>query len=289
MRIRQLGLAATLVAAALFATASAASAVEATDTIRRTFTLAPAGGERAVEIENVFGSVHVVGGTGDQIEVVIRQEITADDAAALARAKDEVRLDVEETAGRLTLSQDGPFRDEDGRTGRHRRHGWDRDYEVSWDWEVTLPRDASLSVSTVNGGSVRVENIDGPLDAANVNGDVRLTEVGGRTEAATVNGDVEVVFAETLEQPAEFATVNGQIDLSFPRGFGAELEFTTLHGEVYSDFEVDSRPSAAKVETERGRHGSSYRIGGETVVVLGGGGPKLSCSTVNGDILIRER
>lgn len=278
---------ATWLAVALLALAPAAFAVDSTETIRRSFALAPAGGERTVEIDNVFGSVHVVGGAGDRVEVVIRQHLEADDRAALERAAAEIRLEVIETAGRLELVQDGPFRED--RNERRRRRHWDLDYEVSWEWEVTLPRDAALEVSSVNGGTVHVENVDGRLEAANVNGDVRLEEVGGRTEASTVNGDVEVVFAESLAAPAEFATVNGEIDLSFPAGFGAELEFSTLHGEVYTDFEVDSGPTEAKVETTRGRHGHSFRIGSESVVRLGGGGPRLACSTINGDILIRER
>lgn len=272
--------AAGLAAVALLAVAGAAGAVEATETLRRSFTVPAAAGERSIEVDNVFGSVRVRGGDGDRVEIVVTQKLRADDAEALARARAEVRLEVVEAAGRLELVQDGPFRRDHAR--RHRDPG----YEVSWDWEVTVPRGADLEVSTVNGGEVRVIDVRGRLDAANVNGDVRLEEVGSVTEAATVNGDVEVVFAETLTGPAEFATVNGEIDLAFPRGFGAELEFSTLHGEVYTDFEVGSGPTPARVESSGKGH---WRIGRDSVVVLGGGGPRLECSTVNGDILIRER
>jgi hypothetical protein len=281
MRIHPTLRAAGLAAVALLATAGAAGAVEATETLQRSFTVAATAGERAISIENVFGSVRVRGVDGDQVEIVVTQKLHADDAEAMARARAEVRLDVVEHPGRLELVQDGPFRRDD-RRARHRDPG----YEVSWDWEVTVPRDAALEVSTVNGGEVRVTDVHGRLDAANVNGDVRLEEVGGETEAATVNGDVEVLFAEALSAPADFATVNGEIDLSFPRGFGAELEFSTLHGEVYTDFEVGEGPTPARVESSGKGH---WRIGHDSVVVLGGGGPRLECSTINGDILIRER
>ena len=200
--------------------------------------------------------------------------------------------------------QDGPFRDdcdrrcdddatdEDGdesrwgHRGHRRRHGnWDPDYDVEWRWEVTVPAAIALEASNVNGGDLVVAGVTGPVEVSNVNGDVRLTGLGGRASASTVNGELEASFDRPLAAPAEFSTVNGDVTLAFPRPFGAELEFSTLHGDVYTDFDYDSTPSPARVE----RDGSRYRVGREAMVKLGGGGHRLACATVNGDILIRER
>jgi hypothetical protein len=267
--------------------AATAAAVEATDVVRRSFTLTGAG--RAVEVDNVFGAVHVRAGAGDRVELVLTRRWQGDDAAALELARREVTLEVVERPGRLELVQDGPFRDrcdcdgDDARERRRRRQG--PDYEVDWSWELVVPADVALEVGTVNGGDVVVEGVRGPVAAANVNGAVRLTGLGGRASASTVNGDLEAEFARPLVADAEFTTVNGDVELAFPAGFGAELAFSTMHGEVYTDFPV----AAAAVPAPSERVGGRYRLGTESVVRLGGGGRRLSCSTINGDIVVRER
>ena len=272
-----------LTLALTLAAAAPALAVESSDVVRREFAFA--GGGRTVSIDNVFGPVTVRAGVGDRVEVVIRRTWRADDAAALERAAREVTLEVRESPERLELEQDGPFRCEDCR-----RHRWDDPgYEVEWAWEVTVPAGAALEAATVNGGDLVVEGVRGAVSVANVNGAVRLSGLGGRASASTVNGDLEAEFDAVLAAPARFSTVNGGIELAFPRGLGAELAFETLNGEVYTDFAFEASALPAAVEREGGRAGTRYRLGRDTVVRLGGGGPRLACSTVNGDIVIRER
>jgi hypothetical protein len=272
-----------LTLALALAAAAPAAALEGTDVVRREFAFAGAG--RTLSIDNVFGPVTVRAGGGERVVVVIRRTWSADDAAALERAKREVTLEVRESPERLELEQDGPFRREDGR-----RHGWDDPgYEVEWAWEVTVPAGVALEAATVNGGALVIEGVRGPVSASNVNGGVRLSGLGGRASASTVNGDLEADFEAVLAAPAKFSTVNGEIELAFPRGLGAELAFETLNGEVYTDFPFESAAVPAAVEREGGRSGARYRLGRDTVVRLGGGGPRLACSTVNGDIVIRER
>ncbi len=282
--------AARLLRPVLFALSSLAAiaplgALESTEVVRRTFTLAGAG--RALSIDNVFGSVTVRSGTGDRVELVLHQTWRADDATELERAKREVTLGVVETPGRLELVQDGPFRDDHGRRGRQRNEK--QDYEVSWEWQLTVPRDVDLEVGNVNGGGVEVTGVRGPVAASNVNGDVRVADAGARASASTVNGDVDVDFSAPLAGPAEFETVNGDVRLAFPAGFGAELEFSTLHGEVYTDFPFESTAMPTRVERSSGERGVRFELGRESLVRLGVGGPRLTCNTVNGDILIRER
>ena len=304
-RVRRLALAAF---SALGSLSAAAGAVESKEVVRRSLVLGPE--VRTIDIDNVFGSVQVKAGAEGRVELVIHQTIVADDAEALAAAKREVFLDVVEGSTRLELVQDGAFRDDcdrrcdddDEKAGndesdesdendrshrrhRHRRSQWDPDYDVDWRWEVTVPAAIALEASNVNGGDLVVAGVTGPVEVSNVNGDVRLTGLGGRASASTVNGELEASFDRPLAAPAEFSTVNGDVTLAFPRPFGAELEFSTLHGDVYTDFDYDSTPSPARVE----RDGSRYRVGREALVKLGGGGHRLACATVNGDILIRER
>jgi hypothetical protein len=272
-------------ALALITVAAAAGAVESRNEERRSFDLPPAAGARTVVIDNVFGPVRVHAGTGDQVEVVIQETFKGRDADALARARREVTLEANPTPGRLELVQQGPFREDRGR----RSQGWRPDYEVEWSWDVTVPADAAVEASSVNGGEVAVEGVHGEVSASNVNGGVRLSDLGGHASATTVNGDVKAAFATPLAAPARFATVNGDIDLAFPSGFGADLSFSTVHGDVYTDFPSVAAAQPARIESETHGSGHRFRVGRDSVVRLGGGGPRLECSTVNGDIVIRER
>ena len=56
---------------------------------------------------------------------------------------------------------------------------WDPDYEMSWEWDVTVPPGVDLEVSTVNGGTLSVDGARGSVRATNVNGALRLTGLGG--------------------------------------------------------------------------------------------------------------
>jgi hypothetical protein len=265
------------------------AALEASDVERRSFELPRAADGRRVEIDNVFGPVTVRGGTGDRVDVTIHRRITADDASELERARAEVRLEVVEEAGRLELVQDGPFRDDCDERGGRRGRQRERDYEVEWSWEVTVPSDVALEVSTVLGDTVVVEGVAGELDVSNVNGAVRVVGARAATAAATVNGDVEVEYAVRPRAAMSFATVNGEIEIALPAGSGAELAFQTVNGEIFTDFPAAASARPAAVERERTGRGTRFRLGGESVVRLGDGGPRLAATTVNGDILIRER
>lgn len=286
MRVPLTGIAAALLVAA----AHPASALESKDVLRRSFELSRAAGDRTVELENVFGAVRVRGGAGDTVEVTIHETITADDDAALERGRAEVELEVAESNGRLELAQDGPFRDDcDDRDRRGRRRDRRRDYVVEWVWDVVVPADVDLEVSTVDGELVDVEGVDGELTVANVNGGVRVAGARSAVAASTVNGGVDVDFAARPTAPMSFSTVNGEIEVALPSGSGAELAVQTLNGEIYTDFPAAATARPAAVERERSGRGLRWRLGGETIVRLGAGGPKLACNTVNGDILIRER
>lgn len=266
-----------------------AAAAERThrETLRDRYELPAAAGRRFLLIDNVEGSVEVraVADAGDRVEVVIEQSFRAASEADLAEARRETRLTVEREPGRLALVQDGPFRC-DRADNRHlcRATREDRDWEATFDWVVTVPATLDLEVRTVNGGRLAIAGVTGRIEAANVNGGIELEEVAGEVAAASVNGGIAASFARLPSGDLSFATVNGEIDLAFPAGFGAELSTQTLNGEVWTDFEFETSAPRRVAERRGGRH----RLDG-AAIRIGGGGPALSCKTVNGDILIRAK
>ena len=274
---------------ALAAAAAPLAALETTDVVHREFTLVR--GARAVAIDNVFGPVHVRAGAGDRVTVEIHRTARAGDAAGLEQAQREVTLAVEERPGRLELVQDGPFRDDERGGGHRARH--QPGYEIEWRWEVTVPADAALEAATVNGGELSVEGVRGAVLASNVNGDVRLAGLGGRASASTVNGDLHARVRRRARGSGRIRDRQRRGRARLPGRFRSRARFLDparrrLH-RLPLRRDRRRRALRARCGGRRGGWRHTWRLGREAVVRLGAGGPRLTCSTVNGDIAIRER
>jgi hypothetical protein len=273
------------------------AALEQSETITRSFALAAVSGQRTLVVDNVSGSIDIEAAGGDTVELTLKQTFIARNVAEMARAREEVVLEVSENPGRLELVQGGPWRceghDRKSRQG-HRSSGCccdhdDRDYEVRFDWVLKVPKHVDLDVDNVNDGAIRITGTVGHLEVGHVNDDVTLVRVAGEVDARTVNGELKVDFSALPAGDCRFGTVNGDIDLAFPKGLGAELSFATLNGEVFTDFpfELGKLPATSERSKSGGRN--RHGMGGKTAATIGGGGFDLACETVNGDITIRER
>lgn len=280
------------VVAALAASASPMAALEQSETVTKSFTLSAVDGQRTLVVDNVIGSIDIEAAAGNAVQLTLKQTFVARNAAEMARARQEVVLEVTENPGRLELVQGGPWRCH----GRNRSHRGDcccdrddRDYEVRFDWTLKVPRNLDLEVANVSEGAIRIAGTVGQLEVSHVNDDVTVERVAGTVDAQTVNGVLKVDFAELPAGDCHFGTVNGDIELAFPKGLGAELTFATLNGEVYTDFpfEMAKLPPPSARSRSGGRHHN--QLGGTTAATLGGGGIGLACNTINGDITIRER
>jgi hypothetical protein len=254
--------------------------------IQKSFSLT-AGEHRAIEIDNIFGSIEVVGGSGNQVELVVDENTRAESKEALALAHKEVNLDITQPDGGLRLYVDGPFRCncEDGCRGQRRRH--DDGYIVKMDFVLHVPSNVDVDVRTVNEGRVVVRNIDGHFLARNVNGDIELDGMAGSGLAHTVNGPVKVTFRRNPQENSSFQSVNGNIDLFFARGLSADFRFKTFNGGIYSDFPVTTMPLHAPTREE---HGGKvvFRADRFTAARISNGGPEIKIENLNGDIRILE-
>jgi len=182
------------------------------EVMQKSFSVAGAA-HKSIEIDNVFGSIEVVGGSSDQVQLVVDKTTRAESKDALALAHKEVTLDITQPDGGLKLYVDGPFRCqcEDGCRGSHRRD--EEGYIVKMDFELHVPSNVDIKVKTVNEGRVIVRNITGNFTARNVNGDIELDGMAGSGFAHTVNGPVKVSFRENPRENSSFQSVNGNIDL----------------------------------------------------------------------------
>lgn len=257
--------------------------VKAQETIQKSFAL-PAGGHDSLDIDNVWGSIDVVGGPGNQVQVIIAKTIRARSDEALQQARKEVTLDVTQKEGDLKLYVNGPFRCNcDDCRGRHD----ERDYVVQMDFKVQVPEQIDLEARTVNAGKVNVKNITGNFEIRNVNGRIDMDSIAGSGSARTVNGPVTVDFRQNPTANSDFRTVNGAVELRFQQGLDAAFRMKTFNGGIYTDFPVTALP-LRPVSEERHDGKIVIRADRMTGVQIGSGGPEIQVENLNGDIRILE-
>ena len=262
-----------------------ANTVSADETIEKTFSVSPKG-DAVFDLDNYYGSIEVVGTSGNQIQVKVAKTIRAASQADLEMAKSEVVLDVTQDGDSVKLYVGGPFRCYDDYPDCWRRQK-ERHYVVHMDFQVRVPERIALRLATVNEGRVSVENVTGSFKVNNVNGDVTMRNVGGSGEAKTVNGPVKVSFRENPRETSEFSTVNGDIELVFAKRPDADFHFKTWNGDVTSDFPMTALPAEPAVgERKDGRF--VYRSERYTGGRCGSGGPDVTIQNLNGDIRILE-
>ncbi len=158
---------------------------------------------------------------------------------------------------------------------------------------LQVPRNANLKLSTVNDGDIKVEHVQGDIEAQNINGAITLTDISGSAVVNATNEDIVVTFAAvTPGKPMSFSSLNGKIDVTFPPSLKANLVMKTANGDIFSDFDVQLQPDAAKpmVEDTRGKEGGKYKIKLDRAVygTINGGGPEIQFKGFNGDIYIRK-
>lgn len=258
------------------------------ETIRKSFTLA--GARKILEVDNVFGSIDVTGGTGDQVQLVVNKTISAESKDRMEAAKKEVTLDITGQPELLKLYVNGPFRCNCGSGNGGGCVNWNGDsgYVVKMDFQLQVPRDVEVKLRTVNSGHVHVRDVTGNFSVHNVNGGIEMQNVAGSGVAKTVNGGVKVVFRENPREKSDFSTINGNIDLYFARGLAADFRFKTMNGNVYSDFEMTSLPVHPVSAEHRGTK-FVFRSDRYTGGRIGSGGPEIKAENLNGDIRVLER
>ena len=192
-------------------------------------------------------------------------------SGALARGK---TIEVRGVNGsiRAVASDDESVRVEALRRGRHSAAESVRIEVVEHDEGVTIcavypdpPRFPDSNTCSPGGGRVNVQYNDVRVDF------VVSIPAGVRFIGKTTNGDVRT---EGLGPDMQVTTHNGDIVLELPSDLNAELQAATRNGRIDSDFPI----------TVTGRLDRRNLKGS-----IGGGGPALRASTINGNIHLWRR
>ena len=167
---------------------------------------------------------------------------------------------------------------------------------VDTDWRANkmsivarIPRRANLELSTVNDGEILVSNISGNLQLENTNGPITARNISGSVIAETVNESIDVSFASIDASNAmSLISFNGDINLGLPPAAKVQLHLDNARGEIYSDFEVEIKPSKRVTERSDEHGGVEVRIESIIVADINGGGSVIKLKTLHGDININK-
>jgi DUF4097 and DUF4098 domain-containing protein YvlB len=137
---------------------------------------------------------------------------------------------------------------------------------------VLVPRGVRVGATGVN-GSIMIGGVSGEINASTVNGTVELTAADVPVKASTVNGSIKAHVTRAANT-MNFRTVNGDVVVDLPTDLAADVELSTVTGTLKSDYEMTV----------------SGRLGGQHMNAHIGrpGGPKISLSTVNGNVELRR-
>jgi hypothetical protein len=157
--------------------------------------------------------------------------------------------------------------------------------------EIQVPMKTNLNLTTVNGGSVVVDGIDGEIEVTNINGNVALNNVSGSVVAHATNGRLTATLREiTPSKPMSFTSMNANVDVTLPPTIKANLKIRTDNGEAWSDFDIQRTPAPAPTVEDARKVGGIFRIETDRTIdaTINGGGPTIELRTLNGNIFLRK-
>lgn len=146
-------------------------------------------------------------------------------------------------------------------------------------------QNGSISLSDIKGdisvenqnGSIEVSDANGEIKAQSVSGSIGMSDIIGTVKTSTTSGSTKVEFASVPEgKELSFESTSGSITVEFQSPINAEFEARTMSGRIDLDEEfglnVEKQPPPG--QRARGR--------------LGKGGPRLSISTMSGNIKVTK-
>jgi hypothetical protein len=260
--------------------------VEKKEEIKKTLKFSKTTGEKYLELENINGSIDVIGYNGDDVQLTVHQTIEAKSDEKVMEAKEKERLEIKEEGDTITIFVDTPYRKSDGSVNYkgERFYG----YKVTFDFELKVPYQTNIDIKTINDGDIFVEGIRGNFDLHNINGGIEMKGAQGSGKVYALNEDVKVIFDKNPSSDCYFGSLNGDVDVTFLDGLSADIRIKTFNGDAYTDFPVTHVPDiTASKEEKKGKH--VYKSNRRTRVRVGDGGPVLDFDGFNGDIRIVKK
>lgn len=239
-----------------------------------TVPLSKPGEKGKLEVAQLSGSINVVGYDGKEVVVMASvQERSSNNKSrnGLKRiTNSSLKIGAEERDNTVRIISNNPNRETN--------------------FEIKVPRNFSLKLSTVNNGDIDVQGVNGEMEISNVNGGITLQGISGSASADTTNGDIRIVFKSVSDNAGmAFSSFNGDVDVTFPSSLKANAKLKSEMGEIFTDFDMAVEKQKAVAKTEKSSNTYKVEIDQWVNGKINGGGPEMLFKTFNGDIIIRAR
>jgi DUF4097 and DUF4098 domain-containing protein YvlB len=213
---------------------------------RHTFTLV----NGAIDVSSFNGSIEVVGGDTQTVEV------TGSKHAANSEELRKVQVEVVQEGNVIRA-----------RGVRSNEKDWRCNCGVQF--LVRVPRRTELGSLRTSNGAIRIENIEGRVDAKTSNGSVRLANIKGKVDARTSNGAVQL---DSITGPVVASTSNGSIKGRITDTVTSDpVKMTTSNGAIEVRIEAQHNNDVT----------ASTSNGGITVRMPDTANARISASTSN--------
>ncbi len=234
-----------------------------------------------LEISNVWGGVKVRPGKSGEIVVSVSEDRSAPNQRLFDRSLEIIKLNVESSKAGLSMKVGNP---DDRWQGMNSCD----ECRVEYQFEVQVPVNTLIDVSTVLDGLVDVKGIRGVVSASNVNGSVRVDDIHNCDSIESVNGKIDVGFKRAPSSDCSVETINGDITLNLPANTNLDVAVDLFNGDIRSDFSIEPFSMPATIEHKTKDGSNRYRIKQLSGVRIGANGPVYSIASMNGDVRIQK-
>ncbi len=238
---------------------------------------APFAAGSSFEAQTHNGSITIRGGETADCNVIAQITARAGSDEEAKKLADETKVTLEPSGNKLTAKVQQP--------------SCFMNQSVSVSFDVTLPNQANLELTTHNGsvditnitgqvnatthnGRVTADSVSGAMKLQTHNGKITCKEISGDMELLTHNGSVEADCSKSASAVCDISIVthNGGIDFTAPPNLSAEVDVSTHNGSIDTDLPITVTGEVSKRQL-RG--------------TISQGQGKLRLETHNGSIKIR--
>jgi DUF4097 and DUF4098 domain-containing protein YvlB len=265
----------------------------------------PAAANGTVMIENISGSIVVVG--WDKAEISIEGTLSGD--------VEEIKFKSGKNKSQIEVVYP-----------KDKKH-----IEGEANLVINVPHGSELEVECIS-AFIEVSKVTGLVDVSSISGDVTVTGECESIEAESISGNVFIdggapvieigsisgkVKASGTVSDVEAQTVSGSVDLAFEKYLGLNVESVagdatvkgdlagdgsfsfdlhsgdltlTVPGDLSADFEIET--FSGEIDNgfgQKSRKTSKYAPGRELEFTTGGGDARVRISTFSGDVVIRTQ
>jgi hypothetical protein len=260
------------------------------ETLSETASFANTSDDNLLVVNNISGFIEVEGYNGSEVQITAEKTIKAKNQRILEQGKSEVSMKVAQKDGVIYVYVETPNSTFNIDTGRFNHSGqWQEvRYSYLYNIKIKVPKNTSIDLRAINRGGIVVRNIEAKeLSANNINGPITFEDVAGQTFVNALNKDISIRYTKNPTAASVYKSLNGDINLTMQNGLNADVKFKTLNGDIYTNLETTVMPSATKMKSSKGKHGTKYKMNSNSEFMIGNGGVELDFDLLNGSVTIK--